>query len=85
MIEFDYPSSRATKDGAKSDPLDALRGARETLGRKTCTTPRARGAREDLRTLITARDSVKLARVAAINVLSALVVTRPWRSRTGDK
>lgn len=77
VIEFDHPSTRPSKDGTKSDSLDAVRAAREILGRKTWATPRARGAREGLRTLITARDSAKLARVAAINVLKALVVTAP--------
>jgi len=77
VIEFDHPATRASKDGAKSDSLDAVRAARETLGRKTWATPRSRGLREGLRTLIVARDSAKLARVAAINVLKALVVTAP--------
>ncbi len=77
VIEFDHPSTRPSKDGAKSDFLDAVRAAREILGRKTWATPRSRGAREGLRTLITARDSAKLARAAAINVLKALVDTAP--------
>ena len=77
VIEFDHPSARPSKDGAKSDSLDAVRAAREILGRTTWATPRSRGVREGLRTLITARDSAKLARVAAINVLKALVVTAP--------
>src|SRR5664279_2818946 len=34
VIEFDHPSSRPSKDGAKSDSLDAVRAAREILGRK---------------------------------------------------
>ena len=72
VIEFDHPATRPSKDGAKSDSLDAVRAAREILGRKTWATPRSRGAREGLRTLITARDSAKLARVAAINVLSLI-------------
>lgn len=82
VIEFDHPSSRPSKDGAKTDTLDAVRAAREILGRKAWATPRSRGAREGLRTLITARDSAKLARVAAINVLKALVVTAPDALRT---
>ena len=77
VIEFGHPSARRSKDGAKSDSLDAVRAAREILGRKAWATPRSRGAREGLRTLITARDIAKLARVAAINVLKALVVTAP--------
>lgn len=59
VIEFDHPGTLASKDGAKSDSLDAVRAARETLGRKTWATPRARGLREGLRTLVVARDSAK--------------------------
>jgi transposase len=81
VFEFDHPTSRASKDGAKSDALDAVRAARECLGRRSLATPRARGAREGLRTLIVARDSAKLARVAAINVLKALLVTAPAELR----
>jgi transposase len=33
VIEFDRPMRKATKDGAKSDALDAIRAAREALGR----------------------------------------------------
>lgn len=64
-----------SRGGAKSSSLDAARAARESLGRSTWATPRSRGAREGLRALIAARDSAKLARVAAINVLKALLVT----------
>ncbi len=77
VIEFDHPTGRASKDGAKSDTLDAFRAAREALGRSTWSTPRARGAREGLRALIAARDSAKVARTQAINVLRALVLTAP--------
>lgn len=77
VIEFDHPRSRAAPDGAKSDALDAVRAARETLGRSNWATPRSRGAREGLRTLIVARDSATLARVAAVNILKALIVTAP--------
>lgn len=77
VLEFDHPTARPSKDGAKTDELDAVRAARETLGRTSWATPRARGAREGLRTLIAARDSAKIARVSAINVLKALIVTCP--------
>ena len=33
VIEFDRPREKASKDGAKSDELDAVRAAREALGR----------------------------------------------------
>ena len=39
VIEFDHPATLASKDGAKSDSLDAVRAARETLGRKMWATP----------------------------------------------
>lgn len=49
VIEFDRPT-RKTKDGAKSDALDAIRAARETLGRKRLSVPRAHdGIREAMR------------------------------------
>jgi hypothetical protein len=32
VIEFDRPSTRPARDGAKSDGLDAVRAAREALG-----------------------------------------------------
>jgi len=81
VIEFDHPTARPSKDGAKTDALDAIRATRETLGRTSWAAPRSRGAREGLRTLITARDSAKIARVSAINVLKALIVTCPVKLR----
>ena len=55
VIEFDHPSTRSTKDGAKTDGLDAARAARELLGRSHFTEPRTRGTREAIRTLLVAR------------------------------
>ena len=40
VIEFDRPT-RKTKDGAKSDALDAIRAAREMVGRKRLSVPRS--------------------------------------------
>lgn len=77
VVEFDHPTTPAAKDRAKSDALDAVRAGREVLSRTTWSTPRARGIREGLRALIVARDSAKIARVSAINVLRALVLTAP--------
>lgn len=77
VLEFDHPSTRAAKDGAKTDELDAARAARELLGRTKLSQPRARGTREGIRTLMVARRSAKRARTAAINTLKALVVTAP--------
>lgn len=81
VIEFDQPSTRPTKDGAKSDGLDAVRAAREVLGRSHWATPRATGAREGLRAMLVARSGAQVARTAAINELRALVLTSPLGMR----
>ena len=81
VVGFDRPESRPTKDGAKSDALDAVRAARELLGRERWAQPRARGAREAIRALLGCRDSAQRARTAAINELKALVVTSDARLR----
>ena len=75
VVGFDRPAGRAAKDGAKSDALDAVRAARELLGRDHWAEPRARGVREAVRALLGCRDSAQRARTAAINELKALVVT----------
>ncbi len=50
VIEFDRAERKAAKDGAKSDALDAIRAAREALGRERLVEPRAHsGLREAIR------------------------------------
>ena len=75
VVEFGDPTQ--TRDGAKTDTLDARRAARQVLGRGRPTAPRSRGEREALRVLETTRRGAQTARVAAINELKALVVTAP--------
>jgi transposase len=78
VIEFDRPREKASKDGAKTDELDAVRAARETLGRHRLHVPRAHdGHREALRVHTVTRAGVVRARTAAINELKALVLTAP--------
>lgn len=77
VVEFDRPATKATRDGAKTDGLDAVRAARELLGRTKWAQPRARGEREAMRVLLVARNSAQVSRVAAINESKALVVTAP--------
>jgi transposase len=75
VIEFDRPT-RKTKDGAKSDALDAIRAARETLGRDRLSIPRAHdGIREAIRVHAVTRAAAVRARTGAINELKAIVVT----------
>ena len=75
VTEFNDPIP--TRDGAKTDALDARRAARQVLGRPWPSVPRARGDREALRVLETTRRGAQGTRVSAINQLKALVVTAP--------
>jgi transposase len=78
VIEFDRPREKASKDGAKTDELDAIRAAREALGRDRLHQPRTHdGHREALRVHTVTRAGVVRARTAAINELKALVLTAP--------
>ena len=78
VVEFDRPREKASKDGAKTDELDAVRAARETLGRDRLHVPRAHDEhREALRVHTVTRAGVVRARTAAINELKALVLTAP--------
>lgn len=86
VIEIDRPTRPARRDGSKSDELDAVRAAREALGRDQWATPRARGEREAMRVLVTTREGAVKDRTRAINQLKAMVVSAPddLRSRLRD-
>lgn len=76
VVDFDWARNKPTKDGAKSDELDAIAAAREILGRDKINAPRAgEGPREAVRVHTVARAGAVRARTAAINELKALVVT----------
>jgi transposase len=77
VVEIDRPTRREGRSGAKSDALDAVRAAREALGRSRLAAPRADGQRAGLRALVTTREGAVLARTAAINQLRALIVVAP--------
>ena len=79
VIEFNHPTPSV--DGAKTDALDALRAARQIMGRSWPAVPRARGGREALRVLVNTRQGALTAKVAAINHLKALLVTAPVELR----
>jgi transposase len=55
VVEVGRPKRPASRSGAKSDALDAVRAAREALGQDQLATPRRRGEREALRVLLTTR------------------------------
>jgi transposase len=84
VVEVGRPKRPASRSGAKSDALDAIRAAREALGQDRLATPRRRGEREALRVLLvllTTRRCATLARVAAIGQLKALIVGAPEELR----
>lgn len=81
VVEVDRPARRARRDGAKSDELDAVRAAREALAREHLAAPRARGDREAMRVLLTARHGAIIARTRAIGQLKALIVNAPEELR----
>jgi transposase len=80
-VEIGRPKRPASRSGANSDALDAVRAAREALGRDHLAIPRRRGEREALRVLLTTRRSATTARVAAISQLKALIVGAPEELR----
>ncbi len=78
VIEFDRPHRKSAKDGAKTDELDAIRAAREVIGRDKFATPRTcEGPREALRVHTVTRAAAVRAKTAAINELKALILTAP--------
>jgi transposase len=77
VVELDRPKRAARRHGAKSDPLDATRAAREALGRDHLAQPRAAGHRAALSVRLAARRSAVQATTDARRQLHALVVAAP--------
>lgn len=82
VVEIDRPKRPARRNGAKSDELDALRAAREALGRKHLAEPRSRGDREAIRVALRTRQGAVRARAIAISQLKSLIVTAPESLRS---
>jgi transposase len=81
VIELDRPERPARRHGAKSDPLDAYRAARESLSRVTLASPRAPGSRVALSVRLAARRSAIEAATIAKRQLNALVIAAPEQLR----
>ena len=77
VIEFDRPKRAARRNGAKSDPLDAIRAAREAMARPRLGTPRAGGERQVLSVLLAARRSAINASTEAQQQVFSLVIAAP--------
>jgi transposase len=71
VVELDRPRRAARRHGAKSDPLDATRAAREALGRDQLAQPRAPGHRAALSVRLAARRSAVQATTDAQRQLHA--------------
>jgi transposase len=80
VYECERPRRHERRRG-KSDLIDAALAARKLVGRERLSVPRGGGRREDLRLLLLERRGAMQARNAALNQLSALVVTAPEHVR----
>lgn len=76
VVEVGRPQRSERRQG-KSGRIDALRAARAALGETRLALPRAGGAREALRALVTTREGAVATRRAALNQLRALIVVAP--------
>jgi transposase len=85
VYECERPRRHERRRG-KSDLIDAALAARRLLGGEGLSFPRGGGRREDLRLLLLERRGAMQARTAALNQLSALLVTAPdhLRERLGS-
>jgi transposase len=81
VVEVARPKRPPRRTGAKSDPLDAVRAAREALAHDHPLAPRRRGDREALRVLLATCHSACAAKVSATNQLKALIVGAPEELR----
>lgn len=77
VIEIARPKRPARRHGAKSDPIDAERAAREALVRTQLGAPRSGAERAALAALLATRNSAVQASGDAQRQLHALVLTAP--------
>ena len=82
VIEFSFPDGPAAPTGAKTDHLDALRAAREVLGRSQWAEPRsADGDQAAIAAIHSLRELLVNQRTQLINHLKALVLKAPEQLR----
>ena len=82
VVELDRPERTKRRNGEKSDPLDAIRAAREALARAKLGTPRATGERQALSVLLAARRSAVDSAREAQQQLFSLVIAAPEQLRS---
>jgi transposase len=81
VIELDRPVRAKRRHGAKSDPLDAIRAAREALARPRLGGPRSGADRQALSVLLAARRSAVKAATDAQRQVFSLVIAAPEQIR----
>ena len=77
VVELDRPKRPARRAGAKSDPIDAERAARDALARTRLAQPKAGAERAALQLRLTARRAAVEAATAGQRQLLAMVITAP--------
>jgi transposase len=77
VVELDRPQRPARRAGAKSDPIDAKRAARDALSPTRLAQPTTGPERTALQMHLTARRAAVEASAAAQRQLHALVITAP--------
>jgi transposase len=77
VVELDRPKRPARRAGAKSDPIDAERAARDALARTRLAQPKSGAQRAALQMRLTARRAAVEAASDAQRQLHALVITAP--------
>ena len=77
VVELDRPKRPARRAGAKSDPIDAERAARDALARTRLAQPKTGPERAALQMRLTARRAAVEAATAAQRQLLAMVITAP--------
>lgn len=82
VIELDRPQRAKRRHGAKSDPIDAGRAAREALSREHLATPRAEGERQALSVRLAARRLAVDAGADTQRQIHGLVVAAPEQLRS---
>jgi len=82
VVELDRPARPARWAGAKSDPIDAVRAARDALARTRLAAPKTGPERAALAAYLTARRGAVEAAATTERQLHALVITAPEPVRT---
>jgi transposase len=81
VVELDRPKRPARRAGAKSDPIDAERAARDALARGQLAQPKTGAERAALQMRLTGRRAAVEAATAAQRQLLAMVITAPELAR----